>query len=121
MRKFKIRYLFLVFAIALVAGTVIKQFDSSTFVVVKNSGAYAPTIEPESENSGDENVHSKININTATAAELTALDGIGETIAQRIVDYRTQKGRFEVVEDIMKVNGIGKKKFAAIKDYIVAE
>jgi competence protein ComEA len=60
----------------------------------------------------------KININTATAAELESLPRIGPAIAQRIVDYRTEHGYFQKVEDIMNVKGIGPVTFDAIKDYI---
>ena len=51
----------------------------------------------------------KININTATIEELTQLKGVGEKLAAKIVDYRTQNGPFKMVEDIMKVPGIGQK------------
>ncbi|MGN0115661.1 MAG: ComEA family DNA-binding protein [Acutalibacteraceae bacterium] len=59
-----------------------------------------------------------ININTATAEELTQLKGIGEVIAGRIVDYRNENGAFSSIEDIMNVSGIGEKKFEAIRDNI---
>ena len=51
----------------------------------------------------------KININTATVEELTQLKGVGEKLAAKIVDYRTQNEPFKMVEDIMKVPGIGQK------------
>ncbi|QGP92463.1 Helix-hairpin-helix motif protein [Neomoorella glycerini] len=60
----------------------------------------------------------KININTATLAELDTLPGIGPTLAQRILDYRTQKGPFRTIEDLQNVGGIGPKKFADLKDLI---
>ncbi len=60
----------------------------------------------------------KININTASAAELQNLPRIGPKVAQRIVDYRTQNGPFKKIEDIMKVRGIGEKVFDQIKDLI---
>lgn len=60
----------------------------------------------------------KVNINTATAAQLEELPGIGEVIAQRIVDYRTQHGPFKTVRDLLKVEGIGQKKFESIEDYV---
>lgn len=61
----------------------------------------------------------KVDINTATAAELDAgVPGVGPVLAQRIVDYRTQHGPFRAVEDLMKVQGIGQKKFDSLKDYV---
>jgi competence protein ComEA len=60
----------------------------------------------------------KVNLNTASAADLEALPGIGEVLAQRIVDYRTQHGPFRNVRDLLKVEGIGDKKFDSIKDYV---
>jgi competence protein ComEA len=62
----------------------------------------------------------KIDLNKATAEELTALDRIGEAIAQRIVDYRDQNGPFETIEDLKKVKGIGEKIFEMNKDRITA-
>ena len=60
----------------------------------------------------------KININTATIAELESLPRIGPKVAQRIIDYRTQNGPFKKVEDLMKVQGIGEKIFNQLKDRI---
>jgi competence protein ComEA len=59
-----------------------------------------------------------VNINTATLDELNALPGIGPTIAQKIIDYRTTNGAFSTIEDIMKVSGIGPSIFEDIKDLI---
>jgi len=60
----------------------------------------------------------KININTASNAELTDLPGIGNTLAARIVDYRVRNGSFMKIEDIRNVTGIGERRFEAIKDMI---
>jgi competence protein ComEA len=59
-----------------------------------------------------------ININTAELSLLTLLPGIGETLAQRIIDYREAYGDFESIEDIMKVSGIGNERYLQIADYI---
>ncbi len=59
-----------------------------------------------------------ININTATAAELDTLPGIGPTTAQKIIDYRTQNGPFVSTEDIINVSGIGPASYERIKDLI---
>ena len=60
----------------------------------------------------------RININTASRNELMDLSGIGEALAGRIIDYRNQHGRFSSIEDIMRVTGIGERRFEAIKDRI---
>ncbi|GAV31137.1 MAG: ComEA family DNA-binding protein [Anaerosomatales bacterium] len=60
----------------------------------------------------------KVNINTATAAELDALPGIGPATAQKIVDDRARNGPFASPEDLMRVPGIGPKKFDALKDLV---
>ena len=61
-----------------------------------------------------------ININTANEKELDALPGIGPAIARRIVEYRSSQP-FTKIEDIMLVKGIGKKKFAKLKELITVE
>ena len=59
-----------------------------------------------------------VNINTASAAELQTLSGIGPSMAQAIIDERTQNGAFASVDDLMRVSGIGEKKLSKIKDCI---
>ena len=61
----------------------------------------------------------KININRASVAELDQhLNGIGPTLAQRIVDYREENGPFRSIEDLRNVSGIGDKRFADLKDQV---
>lgn len=59
-----------------------------------------------------------VNINTASAAELQTLSGIGPSMAQSIIDERSKNGPFASVDDLMRVSGIGEKKLAKIKDGI---
>lgn len=58
----------------------------------------------------------KINLNTASAEELTSLPGIGEVLAARIVAYREEHGPFQTLDDIMQVSGIGSKVVEEIRD-----
>ena len=58
----------------------------------------------------------KLNLNTASAEELTALPGIGPSYAQRIVEHREKNGPFKKVEDLLNVRGIGEKTFEKIRD-----
>lgn len=59
----------------------------------------------------------KVDINSASEAELAKIPGIGEKIAKAIVEHRA-KEPFKTIEDIKKVKGIGEKKFEKIKDLI---
>ena len=60
----------------------------------------------------------RVNINTAGIEQLVTLDGIGESTARKIIEDRESNGSFASVEDIMRVSGIGRKKFEAIEDRI---
>lgn len=59
-----------------------------------------------------------ININTASATELEALPGIGEVIAQRIVDFRTDSGPFTSVDQLLDVSGIGDAILGSIRELV---
>jgi len=63
----------------------------------------------------------KININKASAVELTQLKRIGPKLSERIVEYREKHGPFERPEDIVQVRGIGPKTFELNKDRITTE
>ena len=101
--------------LALLAGLILRDLTNSKFAVIKTSEAYAPV---EVSQTIDEQNGDKININTASVRLLTTLDGIGEKLAERIVEYRREHGNFETIQDIMKVNGIGESLFNKIKDQI---
>ena len=77
----------------------------------------------EEENLGDNNgilqtENNKVNLNTATLNELDTLPGVGEATATKIINYREEKGKFNTIEEIKNVNGIGDKKYENIKDMI---
>lgn len=73
------------------------------------------TTSSSSKNAG---TSKKVNINTATQTELESIPGVGPSTAQKIITYRTQKGKFKTIEDIKNVSGIGESKFNKMKDYI---
>lgn len=72
------------------------------------------------ESKDDLNSTSKININTCSKEELVSLPGIGDVLADRIIEYRN-KTKFNEIEDIKKVAGIGDAKFNSIKDLITTK
>lgn len=76
-----------------------------------------PGGKPASSNSQAVNP-ARININSASAKELESLPGIGQVIAERILQDRSSNGAFTSVEDLMRVSGIGEKKFEALKDRV---
>jgi competence protein ComEA len=63
----------------------------------------------------------KLNLNTATLAELDALPGIGPALAQRILALRAEKGRFTSIEQLIEVNGIGDTLFQDLKPLVTVE
>ena len=77
---------------------------------IKNDACYKET-EEKVENG-------KININTASKEELKSINGIGESKASAIVEYRKVKGNFKSIEEIKEVNGISESLFEKIKDNI---
>ena len=64
------------------------------------------------------NTSSKVSINNATLEQLQTLPGIGASKAQDIINYRTEHGQFQSIEDLKNISGIGDSIFAKIKDYI---
>ena len=86
---------------------------------------YVPVMGEKIENitntAGENPENPLTNINLATKIELLDLPGIGETYAERIIQYREENGPFETIEDIMKVKGIGESKFNDLKDKITVD
>ena len=67
------------------------------------------------------NNYSLLNINTASLEEFTSLNGVGESKAKAIIEYRETNGNFKNKEDLMEVSGIGESIYIKIKDLITTE
>lgn len=102
----------------------IKLKDESHYIIPKVGEDLQSNDNLELENSVTSNSNNKndlININTATIQELDNLPGVGEATANKIINYREEKGRFNSIEEIKNVNGIGEKKYDEIKALINIE
>ena len=60
-----------------------------------------------------------INVNQADAEMLTAIDGVGETLAARIIEYREEYGAFMSLDELLKVDGVGTKKLEKMKERLI--
>ena len=85
---------------------------------INNTENYITKEKLNSSNNTNSAKTSKININSATQTELETLPGIGPSTALKIINYRKEKGKFNKIEDIKNVNGIGESKFNKIKEFI---
>jgi competence protein ComEA len=61
----------------------------------------------------------KVNLNTATAEQLTAVPGIGVKLAGRIVEHRQKSGSFKSVQELMNVKGVGEKSLGKLEPFLV--
>lgn len=62
-----------------------------------------------------------VDINTATAEELQKVPGIGVALARRIIEFREEHGRFEKVDDLLNVRGIGVASLEKLRRYVVVK
>ena len=85
----------------------VDELNASAATGDSQAGAFAPSHQD-----------GRININTASLSDLMTINGIGETRAQAIIDYREEHGSFATIEDIKLVNGIKDGLFNKIKDQI---
>jgi competence protein ComEA len=64
-------------------------------------------------------IRSRLDLNRASAGELEALPGIGTVLAQRVIAFRESVGRFQKIENLRAVKGIGAKKFERLKSFVM--
>ena len=103
-------YLLLIIGIFTVRNTTKTSMPSPKFEEIVATATQSSSIETFNEG--------KMDINTATVADLVLLPGIGDTLANRIVEYRESHGPFKTIDELIDVSGIGPAKLAAITEYI---
>ena len=99
--------------ICLLVGIFVGRNFTGNYITLQNADSSTQGTSP----AGDVQ-DGRIDINTATLQQFQLLPGIGETLAQRIIDYRNEHGNFSTIEDLLNVNGIGESKLTDMKPYI---
>ena len=94
------------------------SFVVAMFVLLATMGGTVAEGQAKGNSKAASAITPPININTATAAQLEALPGIGARTAQAIVDHRQKNGGFKKIEELMNVKGIGEKSFLKLKPMV---
>ena len=96
---------------------VVKLSDGQQVIVPRRgaAGVASPSGTASPEGSGSP---TKVSLGSATPEQLDAIDGIGPTLAKRIIEYRTQHGGFRSVDELRQVDGIGEKRFESLREAV---
>src|SRR5262245_54122825 len=97
--------------------TLVAALTVSAVAMAAIPGAFAQS-KQSSSSTAKPAVTGTININTASAADLQRLPGIGAKTAGRVIEYRQKNGPFKKIEELMNVRGIGEKNFLKLKNQI---
>jgi len=84
-------------------------------IIIPSIEEYNDSSDKSEPNANSVSSCNKVNINTADATTLQTLTGVGPVTAQKIIDYRNEKGKFKSKEDIKNVSGIGDKTYAKME------
>ena len=100
-----------------------KLEDESIVYVAKNGEEIAPVASASAGTTSGEqqSKDGKVNLNTATEAELQTISGIGQKRAQDIIAYREEKGKFQSVDELKNVSGIGQKTLEKLKEHVTVD
>ncbi|MDR1731272.1 MAG: helix-hairpin-helix domain-containing protein [Synergistaceae bacterium] len=94
-----------------------QRYYGNSTIVVQPEVRYPASAVPRP-GSGGSSSAGVLDINRATAEELTRLKGVGPALARRIVEYRSQNGRFQNINDLLQVRGIGAKKLEKLRKFV---
>ena len=100
-----------------------KLEDESIVYVAKDGEEIAPIASASAGTTSGEkqSKDGKVNLNTATEAELQTISGIGQKRAQDIIAYREEKGKFQSVDELKNVSGIGQKTLEKLKEHVTVD
>lgn len=87
-------------------------------LVVKSTGPSADSSEPADTSGPSPSAETPINVNTASLDALEALPGVGPVLAKRIDEYRSSQRRFQQVDELMRVSGIGSKTMETLRPMV---
>jgi competence protein ComEA len=107
-------------ALAIVFIAVNRRPETSPPQVNATSTGTQPTAAPAATPAPADRA-GKINLNTATAAQLRTLPGVGPSLADKIIAYRQQHGRFAILADLDRVSGIGPKTLEALRPLVYVD
>jgi len=117
-------------ALSMIAASLLFLGFAGGYLLGEDRGGLVPSVPTQSIPEGtlarepvDESVSAefRVNLNTATAEELQKIPGIGPTIAERILAYRTKQGGFRTVSELLAVSGIGEKSLERLEPYLYIE
>ena len=108
--------LLVVCAFVVCVGVLLFQGTEYLLSLRRESALLSPSTENETRVPADASVETRININTATAADLQSVPGFGPELASRILTLRKARGGFHFLEELKDVNGIGDKRFEVLKE-----
>lgn len=95
-----------------------KVTDGELILVGVTAPPGAPGEAPPGGTTGGAAAGGKVNLNTATLAQLDSLPGVGPVLAQRILDHREKNGPFRTVSDLRQVEGIGDTRYEQLKELV---